>query len=375
MSCGDCKPNANLLLFQLFEKANNVKDLLPIIDDYLVGNPYRQISGLFVMSASDVFNVIQKNKLENYKIDKKTETNDVLSFKLIRHIEKSNRSISGNMLVLRSKHPNVYFTVSDGNLEFIMLGMKRYFEELFPDVSTLKLSSKHLQTVLNNLERTSNFKIIADKTVANKRIYQNKRESAVTYTGINFKEVFERASEEDRWIDKINFSAVKEDNDKRAMVMNAFLSRSSVYRVSNNFSLFYKNIISDMCGISQTLYLLYTDRSRRKHNEVQRAKPLAIEFGYAVFDQPKKNKQLIDALRELTNSSVSVIHGNPYLHASVVDFLDGSSYDLWVLSQNKIIIVPQLRATYSSINRICDHIFRKFSEGEVKEFEVAANEF
>ena len=156
--------------------------------------------------------------------------------------------------------------------------------------------------------------------------------------------------------------------------MTAFLSRSSIYRVSKNFSLFFENILTDICGISQALYSLYTNRSRRQQNEVQPAKPLSIEFGYAVFDQPKKNKQLIDALKELTNSSVSVIHGNPYLHASIVDFLDGSSYDLWVLSQNRLILVPQLRATYSSINRICDHIFRKFREGEVKEFEAASND-
>lgn len=367
------KPDKSLTLYQLFEQENEASEIPKIIDSYLSGFSESKVSGLFLMSSSDIFNFVQTKRLHEYKIHKKSESRTALSFELVRNIEKSARQISGKLLLLRTTKPNVYFTVTNGDLEFVNLGMKRYFEELFPIVSTLKLSSKHLEHILNTFESKGSLKVIADKTVANKRIRKGKKESAVTYTGVPFKEVFERAAEDDRWIDKIDFSAIHESKNVSKNVLNAFISRSSIYRVSNNFSLFHDLIILNICNISQTLFLLYSNRSRKQQDQIRPSKPLSIEFGYAVFDHPKKNKYLIDALKELPSSSISVIHGNPYLHASIVDFLDGSSYDLWVLSQDRLILVPQLRATYSSINRICDHIFRRFREGEVKEFEVVSN--
>lgn len=359
----------NFHSFQLFRHENNPSDISSIIDNYLLTSKDLKISGLFLMSSSDIFELMRKLKIADYEINKRAFSGSILSFELTRIIDRSQRKISGNVLLIKSDKPNVYFTITDGNSEFVTLGMKRYFEELFPNVSILKFSSKQLQLVLNNLEECRPFRIIADKTVAN-----NTSESTVTYTGISFKEAFERAYEEDRWIDKIDFTVMSKSPSDSTSVMTAFLSRNSIFRVSNNFSLFYSSIILNLSSIAQTVYLLYTGRSRIQNNKVTPARPLTIEFGYTIFDRPENNKHLVNALKELTNSSVSVIHGNPYMHASVVDLLDGSSYDLWVLSKSRLIIVPQMRATYSSISRICDHIFRKFREGEVKEYEVVSND-
>ena len=366
--------NRDLSLFQLFGQNNKAQELPNLIDTYLASSTDLRISGIFVMSQYDLFSYIQHNGFGEYKVTKKAGSDEVLSFELVREIEKSNRKVKGRMLLVRTKQPNIYFTISDGDLEFLTLGMKRFFEELFPAVSVVRLSSKHLVDVLENLESKGKLKVIVDKTVANKRIYGHKKESAVTYTEMPFRDVFERASEEDRWIDKIDFSAVAERGDEKKIAMEGYISRSSLYRTSRNFSLFHAAAVSKIQDIAQRLFLLYLNRSRRSENKINPSRPLAIEFGCAIFDSPKKNKQLVDALKELTNSSISVIHANPYLHASLVDFLDGSSYDLWVLSQDRIIIVPQMRATYFSLNRICDHIFRKFREGNVKDFEVGVND-
>lgn len=362
-------PDNNLPSLQLFRHENRPDDISPIIDSYLATSSDLKISGLFLMSVANVFDIVQKSEISGYEINKKAFSGSILSFELIRTIDRSERRIAGNVLLIKSSKPNIYFTITDGDLEFVTLAMKRYFEELFPKVSILKFSSRQLSQVLSNLEAQDSLSIIADKTVAN-----NKRESAVTYTGIGFKEAFERAYEEDRWIDKIDFTVMKEAKGMSQSYMTAFLSRNSIFRVSSNFTLFYNNIIVNLASMAQTIYLLYADRGRFQHDKVQTARPLSIEFGYTVFDKPENNKHLVNALKELTNSSVSVIHGNPYLHASIVDLLDGSSYDLWVLSQTRLIIVPQLRATYSSISRICDHIFRKFREGEVKEYEAVSND-
>ena len=60
-------------------------------------------------------------------------------------------------------------------------------------------------------------------------------------------------------------------------------------------------------------------------------------------------------------------HGNPYIHMSVADYTDGSSYDLWVVNPKRIVIVPQIRATEGSLSRLTNHIFEQFKEGEIIE--------
>ena len=86
-----------------------------------------------------------------------------------------------------------------------------------------------------------------------------------------------------------------------------------------------------------------------------------------MFKDVKQNKRLIKAISELPKSTYTLYHGNPYVHASLVDYYDGSSYDIWVLSEDKITIVPQIKASFSSMSRLCEHIFKKFREGEIKE--------
>ena len=79
------------------------------------------------------------------------------------------------------------------------------------------------------------------------------------------------------------------------------------------------------------------------------------------------NQKLIDSINETTNVSCSVYHGNPYLYMSVVDFQDGSSFDIIVHSEDQIKVVPQMRGNPASISRIVNSIFQNFGEGRVKE--------
>ncbi|MFX0139071.1 MAG: hypothetical protein ACFFDN_35850, partial [Candidatus Hodarchaeota archaeon] len=58
---------------------------------------------------------------------------------------------------------------------------------------------------------------------------------------------------------------------------------------------------------------------------------------------------------------------NPYVHVTITDYIDNSNYEIWVLSDNRISIVPQTVCSMSSLNRLCDHISKDFQEGNIKE--------
>jgi len=58
----------------------------------------------------------------------------------------------------------------------------------------------------------------------------------------------------------------------------------------------------------------------------------------------------------------------PYLHASIADFLDGSSFEIWVVNPRKVMIVPGPKCSVAALMRFTEHIFTHFGEGEVGEY-------
>ena len=73
----------------------------------------------------------------------------------------------------------------------------------------------------------------------------------------------------------------------------------------------------------------------------------------------------------MKKTSLSVIHANPYIHLSVFDYYDGSSFNIWVLSTDRIIIVPQLKASFQSVKRLVNHIFDCYCEGDIEDYEAS----
>jgi len=96
-------------------------------------------------------------------------------------------------------------------------------------------------------------------------------------------------------------------------------------------------------------------------------KPLAIHFDYEQFDGLEENAKFIGAMRKLDNASVSVIHGNPYISLAVMDYSDGSTFDIWVLSPSEILIVPQFRSTVAAVKRVISCIFENYADGTIQD--------
>ena len=112
---------------------------------------------------------------------------------------------------------------------------------------------------------------------------------------------------------------------------------------------------------------LFSKRGRREDPQLN-VKPLAIEFDKDQFESVNENANFIEAMRKLDNASVSVIHGNPYVSLSIVDYYDGSTFDLWVLNPRELVIVPQMKSTILSIKRLINSVFDNYAEGTIRDF-------
>ena len=102
-------------------------------------------------------------------------------------------------------------------------------------------------------------------------------------------------------------------------------------------------------------------------SQTRTSKPLRINYATRVFDDKSQNHRLIRVLSGMPNAAVSVFHPNPFLHASVIDYSDGSSYTIWITDSSAISIIPGVKATAQSLGRLCNHINEFFREGDVRE--------
>jgi len=94
---------------------------------------------------------------------------------------------------------------------------------------------------------------------------------------------------------------------------------------------------------------------------------IVAEFAEGVSIEVEDVRRLASLLGRMKAASVSILHGNPYLRATVVDSYDGSAFDLVLTSERRMLIVPQLRATESAVSRICRFIYEQVGEAEFGE--------
>ena len=118
-------------------------------------------------------------------------------------------------------------------------------------------------------------------------------------------------------------------------------------------------------------YQKLLENRQRSAQESYKSRPIAIQYSYGLFRKRGSLERLERTVRRYPQASVSVVGREDYFHAAVTDFADGSSFDLWCLSLDKIVIVPQVRSTPRALQRLVAYLCESFHEGDVIEFDVA----
>ena len=117
------------------------------------------------------------------------------------------------------------------------------------------------------------------------------------------------------------------------------ISRDGILVCKSDIKSFFFEVVQQAINKASNDKELFKNRSRRD-NPGLKVRPLRLDFEQPIFKEKSNNHKLISAPTKMPNRSLSVFHVNPYLNASMVDYADGSTYRIWVLSENDLIIVP-----------------------------------
>jgi len=296
----------------------------------------------------------------------------VFTAQITKKVDSDKKITVKAVVVKHPIYPAVYMVISDCDSGDFKNLVTKLMNKHYPVVSQIYLTNNEMRLIFDKLQRETNLDITVEFSVGKKRLPgKKKKESQVTYTNQTYLEVFDEIVAHDQWVQSIRYRAetikIVENLESRTTEFMGVISRTCFFSCKKDFSPLVKIIIPHAIKLASVRneYL----KIRAESASELKPKPAVIKFDDDIFTDISKNQQYVDALVELDSCSVSEYHTNPYIHVSMIDYLDGSSYDIWVLTSDRLAIIPQFKATTASMTRLVNHIFERIHEGEVIEYE------
>jgi hypothetical protein len=265
--------------------------------------------------------------------------------------------------------PNVFIIMTIESVDFVRRALIPLLEQNRSHIYLTFIRHQDLHRLLQgfrNIHGYSDLRVVRTSLIS--RFDAEKGEtmiSSVNWPRLGLEGAFAYAEDQNGWFRSLTFEVLKESR----VVAETTISRNGVVKTDGDLHGVYESLVSPICELISDNLRLFAKRSRRD-NPLLGVRPLSIEFPKEQFANIEENARFIGAIRKLDNASVSVLHGNPYIALSVIDNLDGSTFDLWVLNERELVIVPQMKSSVVGIKRLISGVFDNYAEGTIKEFSM-----
>lgn len=200
-------------------------------------------------------------------------------------------------------------------------------------------------------------------------------ESELVWTDVDYLEAFESAERDSQYFRTVQFDVCQEHQTTgrpQSIGVSGVVSRNGHLAANRRLGWVRSSGLKVARERALEDFKLAGGRSRNVGAELPSApKPLVVEFRDDVSIEIEDLPHIVAVLRRMSATSVSILHGNPYLRAAIVDARDGSAFDLVLTSNRRLLLIPQLRATESAVMRLCRFIYDQIGEAEFVEANLA----
>jgi hypothetical protein len=327
----------------------------------------RPNSAMFVWCKSDIRQVIT-NAPEGCVVKLELEEQPVFTLR-ISQIEDGKKIEEIYAVCSPSKVDSLFTIASDCKYSIFKSLLSRIINHNYPTLSRVFLKDSEIRQLFRNMNEKHNIRIMVHRILSYSRS-DNIQDKDLRWTRRPYDKIFEDLEDSNAWIKRIDFRASTERIERRVSgwfkLFEAGIGRDCLFKVKGDIRKFYQYVIYESIGIIGRRLGYLEKRSESAKN--RRPEPIVIHFDRPIFGEKGYNEKFILKLEELKNISIINLHTNPYLHVSLLDHQDGSLYGIWIISENEINIIPQIRATIGSMTRLLNHIYQKVQEGETTKY-------
>ena len=290
-----------------------------------------------------------------------------LDYKFTEHGQK--KTDSGRFFVLQQPDlPNVFVAFSVGSTPFFRRALLPLFEWLYPAVMLAFVANQKLKRLLDTFKAEGGYTNLIITRASQRLRYREGTQTRkimpmVSWPDMTLSEAFQWIEEHNGWFHSLEFEVMSHERALAAIGV----TRQGIVKADALFARAYEAFTIPVCKTIHANLKLFSQRARLERPDLS-ALPLVIDFERDQFRDVEENRRLIEAMQLLEGASVSVLHGNPYVHLSILDYHDGSAFDLWVLDRHRLILVPQLKASVPAIKRLINHIFDDYAEGRLLDY-------
>ena len=327
---------------------------------------FRKVNFALIFSKSEILET-----LTHYPEDFHVETKfseSLFTVKVIRSVGKNNYDHAQAVFV-RLSVPQLYLLISDYKPALFKSLILKLINFNYPLLSRIFLRNVEIHQIFSSMKRQENIETRILRALFYSRLQNDKQDKDLKWTNRQFQEVFDSINEQNGWIRKIGFRSYtikKKDISYLTKIFEGSISSDCHFIVRGNFEIYKKYFLFPMIGIIENRFNYLQVRSKRATDRL--SEPLVIRFDEAIFGDKEWNGKFIEIMSEMKNVSITEYHTNPYIHISLLDYQDGSSYGIWIVSDDEINIIPQVRASVASMNRLLSYIYERIKEGDSIEY-------
>lgn len=292
-------------------------------------------------------------------------------------LTKDEKDISGIIAIVPGSQENISRIVTVSHSDFWYVIVKRLAKSFYPDAMPVFFRQQEIEEALLSLETSLHQGLsIHLSDVTSREVRSKTTRSPIKeydtrrwWTDLPWRDVFLRAQEKSEWFTGLKFVVQREDKSGTAhSVASGRLYKNGEVHYDFQHELFSRTVIATLEQRASERLSLFEERGSRERN-YHPSEPIEIAFDFDAFTGVEDVREFGAIMSKYPHSTKAVYHGNPYYHASIADYLDGSSFELWVLSQNKIVIVPQAKSSAQAFERLISYVFTEFNEGTVNVYE------
>lgn len=267
--------------------------------------------------------------------------------------------------------PNTYLIMTIEPQDFMRRALLPFIERSYPRIFLTIVNHKHMKLLLYKFKDNCGFsdlrvvRAVVRSRYAGQKTRMETIIPSVSWPYLGLAGAFGYAQEQNSWFESLTFEALR-DSSVHAEIT---VARDGMLKTDGQLLKVFDNLVLAICKTAYENHELFRMRSRRDNASLD-VKPLVVNFGSEQLADEGERKKLIEVMRLLDKTSISVVHSNPYLQLSVIDYIDGSTFELWVLGPRELIIVPQLKGTVAGIRRLVSHVFDNYAEGSIEDFQM-----